>query len=384
MEKNKKKVLIISNFHEDNSISRSKIVFNYFNKKKYNAIVLYSNFSHSERKYRELTNKKFKSLKTIKYSSSISLIRLLSHFIYTIQVIKYLQKNDEELIYLILPPNLLSFIIVFKLRKKVKIIVDILDLWPEAFPHDNNIIKKNMIYIFGVFPRFIRRIAIKMSDYCITESNYFYKKLNLDIKSKSKTIYLKKAFNILPILDQISDEVSFAFLGNIGHIYDFDSLFKILLGIQKKKKIMLHIVGAGPKEKWLIRKLEDKNIPYKNHGISFDEHFKTEIFSKCWFGYNGYKDSTEVALSYKSVDYLSYGLPLINSAKEDTQMLVISNKIGYNFDKQNLDQLITKILSLSIKQVLIMKKNAFRTFKSSFSEESFSNEMDEVITSISL
>jgi glycosyltransferase involved in cell wall biosynthesis len=375
------KVIVVSNFHEDNSISRSNIVFKYFMDRKFDTTVLYSNFSHSLRKYRYFDNEKFICLSTIGYQSSLSINRILSHFIYSLQVFKYLMKARVDIIYVILPPNWLTLTVLFKLTKNIKIIVDVLDLWPEAFPH-NNITTKWVLSIISVIPKIFRGIAVKYSDYCITECDYFFEKLNLINKKRSKTVYIKKCDSIPPIIDLISKDFSIGYLGNIGHIYDFDSLIKIMLGIQKRRKVILHLIGTGPKRDWLRKHLKVKNLLFIDHGISFDENFKQNIFSKCWFGFNGYKESTEVALSYKSVDYLSYGLPLINSAKKDTNRLVITNGIGFNYNKDNLESITEELAMISPQEVITMKNNAYRTFQLKFSQKSFYNEMDTVVQNL--
>lgn len=379
----KKKVIVISNFHEDNSISRSNMAFNYFSDRKYDTVTLYSNFSHSQRKFRYYDNERFISLTTIGYKSSLSFKRILSHLMFSFQVLRYLGKSREDIIYVNLPPNILALFVLLKLKKKVKIILDILDLWPEAVPHNNSIIKKSMLFIVGIIPKIIRAKAIKYSDYCITESDYFFNMLDLKSKNKSTIIYIKKFQSKPLIINQVSEIFSIGYLGNIGQIYDFDSLFKIILGIQKKRKIILNIIGSGPERSWFLEKLKIHNITFKDYGISFDENLKQKVFSKCWFGFNGYKQSTEVALSYKSVDYLSYGLPLLNSAKEDTNKLVTSEKIGFNFNEDNLQSIITKLSTILPKDVIEMKKNAYRTFQEKFSGRSYFNEMDAVIKELS-
>ena len=60
------------------------------------------------------------------------------------------------------------------------------------------------------------------------------------------------------MIKSLSKEISIAYLGNIGFIYDFDSLFEIMLGIQKKRRVTLHIIGSGPNRNWLFNQL--KNI----------------------------------------------------------------------------------------------------------------------------
>lgn len=281
-----------------------------------------------------------------------------------------------------MPPNWLALIIFIKLTKKVKVIVDILDLWPEAFPHNNNFLKKFLILILGIFPKLVRKLAIKRCDYCLTESDYFYKKLKLFKKENSKTLLLKKTNSLKPNLDNVSSNFTIVYLGNIGYIYDFETLFKIILGLNKRHNVVLHIIGSGPRKNWMLKSLDKKNIKYQYHGISFDEDFKSAILSKCWFGYNGYKSSTEVALSYKTIDYLSAGVPILNLSKADTEDLVKKEKIGLNIDKINLESFTRNLSNISIDSVYEMKQNAYKIFLKNFSISSLNKEMDTIIDRI--
>ena len=144
----------------------------------------------------------------------------------------------------------------------------------------------------------------------------------------------------------------------------------------------MHIIGLGPISNWFFSELETQGINYTYHGASFDENLKRDILSSCWFGFNGYKDNTEVALSYKSIDYLSYGVPLLNSAKEDTYNLVAEEKVGFNFSSKNIDELITKLATISFPEIIDMKKKSYNIFHQKFSGESYYEEMDSVINSL--
>ena len=377
----KKKVLIISNFHEDNGISRTNIAFNYFLKKGYNVNVLYSNFSHSLKKFRYLKNKNFIPLNTISYSSSLSLRRILSYFIFSFRVFIFLNNNKYNIIYFNIPPNIISIPVLLK-KKKSKIIVDIIDMWPESFPHGGHFLKKLPILLMGWLLQKIRKFAVDKSDYCIAESNLFYNKLNLKTKVNSKVIQLKKIENSNRIFSKPSKNFSIAYLGNIGSIYDFESLMNIIKNLENFRSVHLHIIGLGPKSDWLFKNLEIRKIKYTYHGASFEENFKSKIISKCWFGYNGYKKNTEVALSYKSVDYLSFGLPLINSAKHDTMRLINSQDAGFNFDDNQIGVLVNKLSKISYEDIIKMKKAAYKVFQKNFSYDSYSDEMDEVLSKL--
>jgi hypothetical protein len=377
-----KKVLIISNFHEDASISRSNMAFNYFLKKGYDPIVLYSNFSHSLKKFRELDNERFIDLSTIAYSSSLSINRIVSYFIFSYKVFKFLSKNSFDIVYINLPPNIIGLSVLLRKSKYSKLIVDIIDLWPESYPNNNNLIKKIILYISGIIPKIIRKRTINYCDFCITESEFFHKELNLKNKRNSKVIYIKKFQTVLPVFENLSKEMSVIYLGNIGRIYNFDSLLKIIKGVEKNRKVVLHILGLGPLSDWLFDNLNAQKIDFYYHGASFDETLKKEIISKCWFGFNGYKINTEVALSYKSVDYLSYGVPLINSAKEDTFHIVENEKVGFNFNPDSLGEIIFELSKISTEDVLEMKKKSYTTFQNKLSGQSYFLDMDSVMSSV--
>lgn len=377
-----KKVLIISNFHEDSPISRSNMVFNYYLDKGYDPIVLCSSFSHSLKKFREFDNKKFITLKTISYSSSLSINRILSYLIFSYKVFKFLGKNSFDIVYVNLPPNGLGLPLLLRKNRFNKLVVDVIDLWPDAFPVNKGLIKKTILYLSGVLPKMVRKIIINYSDFCITESNYFYEKLDLKNNLNSKVIYIKKTELIEPCFEKVSKELSIIYLGNIGKIYDFDSLIEIIKVVKKKRKVVLHIIGLGPLSSWLFDSLKDENIDYNYHGASFDENFKREIISKCWFGFNGYKNNTEVALSYKSVDYLSYGVPLINSALEDTMDLVDNERIGYNFNSGSLEMIIDQLSKVSSVEIDLMKKKSYSLFINNFSKKSYCSDMDSVMNRV--
>lgn len=376
------KVSIISNFHEDAAVSRSEMIRKYFENRCIDYELLYSDFSHSLKKYRNIDQEGTHSINTIAYASNISLKRFVSHTIFSFRVFFHLLRGKSDLIYLILPPNILSLMVLGMFWKSPKLIVDVIDLWPEAFPVKNSILKKSVLFIPSLVSRGIRKMAINRSDYCVTESNYFFDKLHLKSKVNSSVIYLKKFQNKSLDLASLSEEFSVAYLGNIGNIYDFESLFLILTEIAKTRKCHLHVIGDGPRSKWFFDQLDEKRLKYTYYGASFSEDLKYDVLAKCWFGFNGYLEETEVALSYKSVDYLSYGVPLLNSAKLDTYNLVNENEIGFNYSKENLSILVDKFIKIDASEVVKLKENANEIFRKLFSGESLFHELDGIISKV--
>ena len=376
------KVLIISNFHENSPISRSNMAYNYYRENGYDAIVLCSSFSHSLKEFREFDNADIVTLKTLPYSSSLSLARIASYVIFSFRLYKFLGRNSFDLVYVNLPPNGVGLPLLMRKTRFKRLIVDVIDLWPEALPISNGYIKKSALYVSGIIPRIIRSRIIGYADYCITESHYFYNKLDLAIHRNSGVIHIKKPALLEPNFNVVSDELSIVYLGNIGNIYDFVSLLKIIKGVREKRKVLLHIIGLGPALDELLASLNKENVDYIYHGASFEEDFKYKIITKCWFGFNGYKSNTEVALSYKSVDYLSYGVPLINSAKEDTKKLIDLEGIGYNYHAESIEAIIDDLSRIGLDDIRVLKKRSYDVFRKCFSEESYRVDMSSVMKKV--
>lgn len=373
-------VVIVSNFHEENSTSRSNLAYRYFMNKGCNTVVLYSSFSHSMKRHRKLSNTDFIPLKAIGYNSSFSLQRIMSYIIFSYKTFIYLSKSKVDIVYYNLPPNMLALSVALSYKKKRKYIVDILDLWPESLPINNSVISTLIIEIFGKPIKGLRKLGLTISDYSITESKFFSEKLGLMNCEKSSTVSLKKVNADPPAIERTSKEISIIYIGNIGLIYDFKSLIKLIRGLSKHRKTTLYIIGGGPREASLLRALKESGIRFINYGVIFDEEKKKKIIEPCWFGFNGFKDTTEVALSYKSIDYLSYGVPLINSTKSDTADIVNTNKIGFNYSAKDIELLIDKLATISYNEIVNMKTRSFDIFSKMFSEQAYYNEMDAALS----
>ena len=83
-------------------------------------------------------------------------------------------------------------------------------------------------------------------------------------------------------------------------------------------------------------------------------------------------ESVKVGLSIKSIDYLSYGIPLINNLKGDTWDIIEKEKIGINISQ---DTVISRLPSIDRKRVL----NVYNAY---FSEEAFRSVVKEELEKI--
>ncbi|MGL6167816.1 MAG: glycosyltransferase [Fusobacteriaceae bacterium] len=386
-EMKKKKIIIISNYFVEVENSRPNLEYKYFKEEGYNVKMICSNFSHSKKIKQEYSdNQDYIILNVKEYKKNISLNRILSHILFAKDVVKKLSELEADLVYVNIPPNILGYYVTKYCKKNnIKVISDIIDLWPEAMPIPK-ILKKTLELTLGIIWKKLRTIAIKNSDFIITESQYFYDILGLKKYSNSKVILLKKSdkkdiqetkINIVA-KEKDNQTIKIGYLGNIGKIYDFDGLIKICKMLKENKNVIVEIIGDGENKDYLIGELEKAKVQVKFHGIIYEEEKKREILESCDFGFNGYKESTEVALSYKSIDYFSYGLPIINSAKGDTWDMCEKYGVGVNYKE------INQGLENKINQFYKNRKLILEFYNNNFSYNSLASEMTTILKEINL
>ena len=109
------------------------------------------------------------------------------------------------------------------------------------------------------------------------------------------------------------------------------------------KKVGLHIIGGGEKKELLISGLKNHAVNVIDHGYIFDQDEKQHILDQCNYGLNIMKDTVMVGLTMKSMDYMCGGLPLINTIKGDTAKICDEYQVGYNINKNNLNDIVSKI-----------------------------------------
>ncbi len=375
-----RKVLIVSCFIDKIENARPYLAYKFF-RNNYNTKVVYSEFSHTFKKYIKYDDENFIPVKTLSYKRNISFFRILSHIIFALKIKRIIKKEKSDLIYVTIPPNAAAYSVI-KIagkNKKTKVIIDIVDIWPETLPIPI-VCKRYFNFFVGWFWKYLRNYALKRADYIVCQSNYFKQKLAL-VGNNIKVVHLAKISKYYerPIINNSSRKmIKIGYLGSMNTITDFDTLLKIskALGLNN---IEIILIGDGERKDWLLSALKESNIKYTYFGKIFEEEKKKEILSKCDFGFNGYKSNTEVALSYKSIDYLSYGLPLINSAKNDTWDCVEKYNIGFNYNENTIDQLIENLKTLNSKELEKMKKNAYQCFLENFTWDKYEAQMSGIV-----
>ncbi|WP_353315712.1 hypothetical protein, partial [Streptococcus uberis] len=248
------KIAIINGF--DTYEHRVDLIYKYFSRSGDHVSVFTSNFQHIEKKKRIQKKENFTYVETVEYKRNLSIARIFSHIKLSKDIFSFLE-NDYDLLWVLVPPNsLVKNAIKYKRKnKKVKLVFDLIDLWPETMPIGK--VKESFPFILW---KNIRNKNINSADYIVTEcklfQNYLPKKID---SSKISTLYLsygneiiERNFNMLNLSGQ---EISLCYLGSMNNIIDNNVIKNIILSLSKNYHVKFHIIGDGEKKSELLQLL---------------------------------------------------------------------------------------------------------------------------------
>lgn len=371
------KVAIISCF-ETYSI-RVNQVEKYFLSRGCTVHKIFSDFSHREKKRIVKENKdSIIYIKVPKYRKNLSFFRLYSHYIFSKKVKNFIEKEKYDLLYVLIPPNSLVKSLL-KGNNSKNICIDVIDIWPEAMPIE----KYKKFHLFKMWRNY-RDKYISNAKFIISECNLFKKQLLLyNDKLSISTIYFYGGEKInIDYRPKHKDSFSFCYIGSINNLLDIDLLYNFFFHLKKNYTIYIEIIGTGEKSQLLIDRLEKLGVIVTYHGSIFNDEKKGEIIRKCDFGINLMKKSTKVGLTMKSIEYLKFGLPLLNNIPEDTWDLVNNYGIGINITSENFKYEIDKMMTIDEEKILELRNNVKRLYNELFSYDNYEKEMDKVFQEV--
>ncbi|WP_232568215.1 glycosyltransferase [Photobacterium iliopiscarium] len=326
------KVLIITPFYNENlEVSRPAFIFNVLISNNINVDVITSDFSHIKKERVNFSSKKIETLPTIKYKKNTSIIRFISHLFLAFKLFYYAfkKRNKYDVFYVTAPFSII--VMLLKLFTSKKIIVDIVDFWPDSLPFPKG---KFMPLILKPWS-YVNRKAINMADAVISLSSEFLSKVD-NINKEQILLGSRNRFNTQDMNKKSDKYLNLVYIGNIGKLYDFKTLIKAI--VSSNLNIHIDIIGDGDYREYIIKQCIKNNISYTYHGIIYDNSILDSIMATSDFGFNGFYN-TNASFSYKSISYMKYGVPIINSMGGDLWDFINKYNIGFNYEAGNILQL---------------------------------------------
>jgi glycosyltransferase involved in cell wall biosynthesis len=311
------------------------------------------------------------------YKRNLSIKRIVSHLIWSWRLLS-LKDRDWDFVVVCCPPSM-SLVGLWWIKPE-RLWVDVVDLWPEALPLRSRALKTLFDGSVGWVWRQLRKLAYRRARGVSVAAEFFGDFIGLDVKphwlALPPTLSYSQVDSSETKKQSYERELRLVYLGSMNFVTDLDSLLDLMQRLQSKlradgREPVLDIIGRGERKTWFLDQAKIRGLKVVDHGALFDRAAKQKVFIQAHWAYNGFVGSTAVGLSYKSMDYLSAGLPLINSLQGDLKHWVDDYKMGLNFSSQTLDELAVKLSRMSWDECERMSQNSRRVYLEKLSWSGF-------------
>lgn len=358
----KKKIVVIANFTRlpwEKGNSRFPYIINLINKEKFDVELITSRFFHGEKKHRkdsalsENLDYKITLIDEPGYKINVSIKRFLSHKIFAKNVKKYLETiNKPDVIYSAIPSlDVAKVAGEYAEKNNIKFIIDIQDLWPEAFEMIFKVpILKDLIF----YP--MRKKADKiysMADSIIGVSNTYADRagiVNKKYKHKLAVFlgtdldYFDKSHNEHEIIT-FDNVFRIAYIGTLGNSYDIKCVIDAIKILKDKgiNNILFEVMGSGPLKIEFEKYAKQKGVNCEFTGrLNYEE--MVGYLCICDIAVNPIKKDSAASIINKVGDYAAAGIPVLNTQESiEYKKLVEDYQIGYNIENGNSEDLAEAI-----------------------------------------
>ena len=358
----KKKILIIANFTKlpwEKGNSRFPYIIDLIDKEKYDVELVTSSFSHEDKRQREKQPEEMKLdykitlIEETGYKKNVSLRRFYSHHIFAKNVEKHLGNIERpDVIYCAVPSLAVAKVAAkYAENNDINFIIDIQDLWPEAFKMVFNIpvisdiifypMKKTADYIYSKANSIVAVSKTYANRAAIVNKN-FDKKLSVFLGTDLEYFdEAHKKFEIVPF----DDVVRVAYIGTLGHSYDIKCVIDSIKILNDKgiKNILFVVMGNGQmKEEFEAYGKEQKvNCDFTGR-LAYDEMIGR--LCACQIAVNPIRKGSAGSIINKVGDYAAAGLPVVNTQEsKEYRKLVEDYQIGFNVENGNAIELAEKL-----------------------------------------
>lgn len=337
-----------------------------------NVEVITTTFAHINKRQRELCDSsyeelpyKFTMLPEPGYPKNVCLKRFVSHYVFGKNLGRYLKHIEKPDLVLISVPSLDvgKAARTYCKKNNIPFIVDIQDLWPEAFKLVFNIpVVSDLLFL----PMTIQANKIYSQADSIVAVSETYRQRGLSSNHKDNEglcVYLGTdlerfdSFSSNSLIEKKEDEVWIVYVGTLGHSYNLEIIFDALNLIDQEvtQKVVFHILGDGPYFERFKEYSKCCNVESVFHG-RLDYSSMVSFLVKCDIAVNPIVKGAAQSIINKHADYAAAGLPVINTQEcTEYRDLISGYQCGINCDVAATNQ-VADAIKLLVNDVELRKR----------------------------
>ena len=376
------KILIIAHFIQTPT-EKGNNRFNYIanilgENKNLNVELITTDFSHKYKRKRKIENEekyklnyKLTMLNEPGYKKNVSLRRFYSHFIFSQNVKRYLKniKEKVDVIYCAVPSlSVAKQVAKYTKKNNIRFIIDIQDLWPEAFKMVFNIpVVSNLLFLpMKKEADFIYKSA---NEIVAVSETYATRATTVNTNYKNKLcVYLgtdlEKFDTYKNQLHNLQENkyIKLVYIGTLGHSYNLKIVIDALKLLQKEKieNIEFVVMGDGPLKEKFEKYAKAKEVRVRFLGrLPYEEMVKE--LCRCDIAVNPISHNAAQSIINKVGDYAAAGLPVINTQENpEYRKIVEQYNIGFNCkndEEKDIADTIKKLMQNKELRIKMGKNN---------------------------
>lgn len=323
-------------------------------KEGYNIEIITSNFSHGTKEHfssiGSLDGIKVTAIEEPGYPKNICLRRFISHKVLARNIKSYLSKRQKpDVIFAAVPSLAVAEVCADYCEKNnVRFIVDIQDLWPEAF---KMVIKIPIVRDTCFYPmkKQADKIYARADEIVAVSETYAKRGMMTNHRCKEPTVvYLgteKDTFDKYAIKEaRIDNEIIVSYIGSLAASYDLETVIDAISKI--KTPIKLLVMGDGAYKNRIKNYSIEKKIKVEFTGLlEYPEMVKKLVNSD--IAVNPIHRGSAGSIINKVNDYAMAGLPVINTQESsEYRELLEEYQAGINCECENSEEVYKALVEL--------------------------------------
>lgn len=309
------------------------------------------------------------------YPKNVCLRRFYSHWVFGRNVAKYLkQRKTPDVIYCAVPSLDAAGAAADYARKSgVRFIVDVQDLWPEAFRMVFHVPVVSDL-LFAPMSKKANRIYAQADEIIAVSDTYRQRAAG---ENQGRTVFLGTELDLFdahirenPAPAKEPGEVWLAYCGTLGSSYDLPCAMDAMAILAERgyENVTLHVMGDGPLKEKFRAYAEQRGVSVRFWGrLPYGE--MCALLSACDVALNPIRAGSAGSIINKHADYAAAGIPVVSSQESrEYRELVEKYEMGLNCANGDPADLAEKLAFLLERpeERLRMGKNARRCAEERF------------------
>ena len=380
-----KDIVILAHFCGDlNRYSNNRLKYLCEELSKNNQVELITtDFSHTLKDFRNIVeidaSFKITLIHEPRYKKNVSFRRYYSHYVWGNRAESYLRKRKKPDIVYCAVPSLTGPRKVARYCNKngIKFIIDIQDLWPEAFGMVIGTTVMRSI-IFSPFRHYVNQIYSRADDIVAVSEEYVQRAMTVNKKNaRGYAVYIGTRLEMYdegaisaPYAIKPQGELWIGYCGSLSDSYDIENLIGAIEILAQKgfSNIKLIIMGDGSYKQAFINIATEKCIPVLFTGRLPYEQMCAEL-NQCDIVVNPIRRGSAASIINKHGDYAASGKPVVNSQEnQEYRALIEYYNMGLNCNCEDSLDMAQKLEILITNNTLReeMGKNARKCAEEKF------------------